>query len=25
MDQLSLGVMSQSGKENERRLPIHPL
>ena len=25
MDQLSLGVMSQSRKENERRLPIHPL
>ena len=25
MDQLSLGVMSQSGKENEHRLPIHPL
>ena len=25
MDQLSLGVMSRSRKENERRLPIHPL
>ena len=25
MDQLSLGVISRSGKENERRLPIHPL
>ena len=25
MDQLSLGVMSRSGKENEHRLAIHPL
>jgi alanine dehydrogenase len=25
VDQLSLAVMSRSGKENERRLPIHPL
>jgi len=25
MNRLSLGVMSQSRKENERRLPIHPL
>ena len=25
MDQLSLGVMSRSRKENEHRLPIHPL
>ena len=25
MDQLTLGVMSRSGKENERRLPLHPL
>lgn len=25
MEQLSLGVMSRSRKENERRLPIHPL
>ena len=25
MDQLSLGVLSRSRKENERRLPIHPL
>ncbi|MDQ3628696.1 MAG: N(5)-(carboxyethyl)ornithine synthase [Actinomycetota bacterium] len=25
MDQLSLGVMARSRKENERRLPIHPL
>ena len=25
MDLLSLGVMSRSGKENEHRLPIHPL
>jgi alanine dehydrogenase len=25
VDQLSLGVMSRSGKENERRLAIHPL
>ena len=25
MEQLSLGVMSRSGKENEHRLPIHPL
>ncbi|HEY3748939.1 MAG TPA: N(5)-(carboxyethyl)ornithine synthase [Pseudonocardiaceae bacterium] len=24
MDQLTVGVMSHSGKENERRLPIHP-
>ncbi len=24
MDQLSLGVISRSGKENEHRLPIHP-
>lgn len=25
MDLLSLGVMAQSRKENERRLPIHPM
>jgi alanine dehydrogenase len=25
VDQLSLGVISRSRKENERRLPIHPL
>jgi alanine dehydrogenase len=25
MDQLNLGVVATSGKENERRLPIHPL
>lgn len=25
MDQLSLGVIARSGKENEHRLPIHPL
>lgn len=25
MDQLTLGVMSRSAKENERRLPLHPL
>ena len=25
MDQLTLGVIAQSRKENERRLPIHPL
>jgi alanine dehydrogenase len=25
MDQLTLGVMSRSGKENEWRLPLHPL
>lgn len=25
MDRLSIGVMSRSRKENERRLPIHPL
>ena len=25
MDQLSLGVISRSRKENERRLAIHPL
>jgi alanine dehydrogenase len=25
VDQLTLGVMAQSRKENERRLPIHPL
>jgi alanine dehydrogenase len=25
VDQLSLGVIAQSGKENEHRLPIHPL
>jgi alanine dehydrogenase len=25
VDQLSLGVMSRSGKENEHRLAIHPL
>ena len=25
MDQLSLGVMARSRKENERRLAIHPL
>src|SRR5512144_2469087 len=25
MDQLTLGVMSQSAKENEHRRPIHPL
>ena len=25
MEQLSLGVMSRSGKETEHRLPIHPL
>ena len=24
MDQLSLGVMARSRKENERRLPLHP-
>ena len=24
MDQLSLGVIARSRKENERRLPIHP-
>ena len=25
VDKLSLGVMARSGKENERRLAIHPL
>jgi hypothetical protein len=24
MEQLTLGVIARSGKENERRLPIHP-